>query len=240
MQTELPQQVTLYSPNIYINLWGDFGLPFFYSQFLIMTYPTTNAVTELPAINQILMSCGQAPVTTLDESNPDVAIAYDTLKEVNREVQAEGWSFNTESHYKFTPDSNNEIVIPDNVLQLDLSINAANATKDAIRRNGKLYDKEEHTYEWTNGAVDCEVVWLFDWIDLPQPIKDFITSRAAAITSSRIVGDTAQYNFLKEKEGFNRAMALEYECNQGDYTYFGTDDSPNSYVSYEPYQVLHR
>ena len=205
-----------------------------------MTYPTTNAVTELPAINQILMSCGQAPVTTLDESNPDVAIAYDTLKEVNREVQAEGWSFNTESHYKFTPDSNNEIVIPDNVLQLDLSINAANATKDAIRRNGKLYDKEEHTYEWTNGAVDCEVVWLFDWIDLPQPIKDFITSRAAAITSSRIVGDSTLYQILQQKELQARAAALGYECNQGDFTFFGHPHGGNYYSSYKPYQALNR
>ena len=41
-----------------------------------MAFPTTNAAKELPAINQILMACGQAPVTTLDETNPDVAIAY--------------------------------------------------------------------------------------------------------------------------------------------------------------------
>ena len=44
-----------------------------------MAFPTTNAVTELPAVNQILASCGQAPATTLDQTNPDVAIAYSTL-----------------------------------------------------------------------------------------------------------------------------------------------------------------
>ena len=73
-----------------------------------MSYSTTGSKTELQAINQILASVGQAPVTTLETetvttsdgstvtvvTNPDVAIAYDTLLEVSREVQAEGWTFN--------------------------------------------------------------------------------------------------------------------------------------------------
>ena len=64
-----------------------------------MAFPTTNATEELPAINEILASVGQAPVTTLDQTNPDVAIAYDTLINVTREVQSEGWIFNTEEYY---------------------------------------------------------------------------------------------------------------------------------------------
>tara|TARA_R100000664_G_scaffold28184_1_gene39293 strand:- start:1955 stop:2572 length:618 start_codon:yes stop_codon:yes gene_type:complete len=205
-----------------------------------MAFPTTNAVTELPAINQILASCGQAPVTTLDSTNPDVAIAYDTLLEVSREIQAEGWSFNKEEHYDFTPDTNNEIVIPDNILQLDLHDNAANAGKDSVRRNNKLYDKYNHTFEWTNDTVSCDVVWFFDWVDLPQPIKDYITARASTITSSRIVGDQTQYQMLQQKEAYMRAMAVEYETNQGDYSFFGKPSNNRSYVSYEPYKALMR
>tara|TARA_R100000781_G_scaffold34394_1_gene24762 strand:- start:1982 stop:2599 length:618 start_codon:yes stop_codon:yes gene_type:complete len=205
-----------------------------------MAFPTTNATQELPAINQILASCGQAPVSSLDQTNPDVAIAYDTLMEVSREVQAEGWSFNTENHYEFTPDSNDEIVIPNNILQIDLSDNSANVSKNAIRRNGKLYDKENHTDKWTDGAVDCDIVWLFDWVDLPVPIQDYITSRASTITSTRIVGDTAQFQMLQQKEAYMRAMAVEYECNQGDYTFFGKPDGVDQYISYKPYEALYR
>ena len=62
-----------------------------------MTLPTSGSQTELQAVNEILASVGQAPVTTLEQTNPDVAIAYNTLLEVNREVQAEGWTFNKES-----------------------------------------------------------------------------------------------------------------------------------------------
>jgi hypothetical protein len=204
-----------------------------------MAFPTTNSQLELPAINQILQSCGQAPVTTLDQTNPDVAIAYQTLLEVSREVQAEGWSFNKEFHYEFTPDTNKKINIPNNVLQLDLSDNSANMDYDAIRRQGKLYDKANHTYDWDN-KVECDVVWLFDWIDLPVPIQDFITARAATIVSSRIVGDPNQYQLLQQKEAYCRAMAIEYECNQGDYTYFGHPGATNTYSSYQPYKALFR
>ena len=204
-----------------------------------MAFPTTNATEELPAVNQILQSCGQAPVTTLDQTNPDVAIAYQTLQEVAREVQAEGWSFNKEYHYDMTPDVNNEILIPNNVLQIDLTENSANMDKDVIRRNGKLYDKANHTYTFTE-KVECDITWLFDWIDLPTPIADFITARTASIVSSRIVGDSNQYQILQQKEVFARAMAMEYECNQGDYTYFGHSGNTNRYTSYKPYNALYR
>ena len=205
-----------------------------------MAFPTTNAAQELPAINQILMACGQAPVTTLDETNPDVAIAYTTLLEVSREVQSEGWTFNKEAHYKMTPDSSTKhIVIPNNVLQIDLS--ASNASdKQAIRKGGKLYDKEHHTWEWTDGAIDCDITWLFDWVDLPRPIQDYITARASTVVSSRIVGDQTQYQMLQQKEAYMRAMALEYETNQGDYSFFGQPDGANPYISYQPYHALSR
>jgi len=176
----------------------------------------------------------------LDETNPDVAIAYQTLLEVSREIQSEGWSFNKEPHYDMVPDTTTyEIVIPNNVLQIDLSRSNA-SDKHTIRRNGKLYDKEHHTYEFTDETVECDVVWFFDWVDLPRPVQDYITARAAAVTSSRIIGDTNQYQMLQQKEAYMRAMALEYECNQGDYSYLGKPDGADPYISYEPYKALYR
>ena len=208
-----------------------------------MAFPTTNATQELPAVNEILASVGQAPVTTLDQTNPDVAIAYDTLLNVSREVQAEGWTFNTEEFYELTPDTNGEIVIANNILQIDLHDEKDNQY-EAIRRNGKLYEKINHTYDWTTltnwEKVACDIVWLFDWVDLPIPIQDYIVARAAAIVSSRIVGDPRQYQVLQQKELQNRAMAMEYECRQGDYTFFGHQRGKKVYDAYQPYQALLR
>ena len=214
-----------------------------------MAFPTTNAAEELPAVNEILASVGQAPVTTLDQTNPDVAIAYDTLTSVSREVQAEGWTFNTENWVKFTPDSDNEIQISNNILQIDLHDEVDNQY-EAIRKKDisdgiiKLYEKVNHTFtwdstKWTDG-VRCNVVYLYDWIELPIPVQDYIVARAAAIVSSRIVGDAQQYQILSQKEQWNRAQAMEYECNQGDYTIFGHQRGKKPYDAYKPYQALYR
>ena len=208
-----------------------------------MSYPTTGSQTELQAINQILMSVGQAPVTTFERTNPDVAIAYDTLLQVTREVQAEGWTYNKEFHYLFTPDSNSEIPIANNILQLKLSKNNANMQYDGIRRQGKLYDRIHHRYTWEDhpSGVECDVVWEFDWIDLPEPIQNSIVARAATIVSQRIVGDTAQYEMLQHQEAFARALAMEYETQQGQFTIFGHPyDKTNSYPAYQPFHALMR
>jgi hypothetical protein len=177
----------------------------------------------------------------LDTTNPDVAIAYDTLLQVSREVQAEGWTFNKEYHIEFTPDTDGFIQIANNVLQIKLTDNAANREYDGIRRSGKLYDRQHHTFKWTNSTVECDVVWEFDWVDLPQPVQDFITARAATLVSQRIVGDAEQYQMLQQQEAFARAMALEYETQQGQFTFFGhPQGQQNYYQSYQPFQVLKR
>ena len=55
-----------------------------------------------------------------------------------------------------------------------------------------------------------------------------------------IVGDGLQYQILQQKEMQCRALALEYECNQGDYTFFGHPTGRNYYKSYQPYHALYR
>ena len=194
-----------------------------------MPFPTTNAAEELPAINQILTSCGQAPVTTLDQTNPEVAIAYATLLQVSREVQSEGWTFNKEYHYEFNKDNNNEILIPNNVIQLKLSENAQNMTYDAVRRQGKLYDRQNHRYTWEYSPIECDVTWEFDWVDLPEPVQNYITARAATLVSGRIVGDDDQYTRLRAQEQEMRVLANEYETQQGQFTMFGHPQGSQNY-----------
>ena len=206
-----------------------------------MPFPTTNATQELPAINQILTSCGQAPVTTLDQTNPEVAIAYDTLLQVSREVQSEGWTFNKEYHVEFNKDNNNEILIPNNIIQIKLTENAQNAPYHAVRRNGKLYDRQNHRSTWEYSPVECDVIYEYDFIDLPDPIQNYIKARAATLVSGRIVGDNAQYQRLQQQEIQQRALAMEYETSQGQFTMFGhPQDSQNFYQSYQPFHALQR
>jgi len=205
-----------------------------------MTFPTSLVATELAAVNQILGAVGQAPVTTLDNTNPDVAIAYGTLQDVSREIQGEGWSYNKEYEYPFTPDTNKEILIPSNVLSIDLSDLPQNRGIDSVTRNGKLYDKTNHQYTWTDEKVYCDVVWAFDFVDIPQAIRDYITARASTTTCIKMVGDGDLYNMLAQREAVSRASALEFDCNEGDYSIFGFPNGSNFYTSYQPYRSLIR
>ena len=208
---------------------------------------STNPVTYTYTVNISQTVSNRAltrnEVTTRVETqtNPDVAIALNTLREVSREVQSEGWSFNTEFDYKITPDSNDEIRIADDVLQMDLNQGyPENIEKEAIFRGGKLYDKKKHSYKWTAEHVYVDIVWYFSWKNIPAPIQAYIVARAAAIVSSRIIGDSDQYQILQQKELTTRSQAMEYECNQGDYTFFGSPDGGNFYRPYKPFHTLQR
>ena len=79
--------------------------------------------TELDAVNSILMSVGESPVNTITNvQSPEVAIAQKPLRQVCREIQAEGWSYNTENEYPIDLDTNNQCIVPNNILQIDLNI----------------------------------------------------------------------------------------------------------------------
>lgn len=205
-----------------------------------MPFPTYAVSTELDAVNQILSSVGQAPVTTLDLQNPEVAIVLNTLREVNKMVQAEGWIFNTERHYELTPDAvTGEILFPTNALSIDTNRQSHYADYDPVKRNGKLYDRYNHTYVWTS-PIDADIVWYFDFTDIPPAIQQYIVARAARMCATKMVGDKELNALLGEQELQTRAVAMEYECQQGDYTMFGFRDGEDYYTSYQPFTALAR
>jgi len=205
------------------------------------TYNYTVNITHSSTGNiSILKSVVSYKVET--QTNPDVAIAFNTLKEVSREVQSEGWTFNKELNLEVTPDAiTKKVAIPNNAIQYDLSQDyAANLGKNSVNRGGYLYDTIHHTDEWGDGTLYIDVLWEWNYEYLPQPIQAYIVARASSIFSSRVIGDGQQFQMLSQKEAYTRAMALEYECNQGDHTFFGQPQGGNYYRSYKPFNALYR
>jgi|TARA_R100000482_G_scaffold95098_1_gene39962 hypothetical protein len=198
----------------------------------------TVKATRLAAVNTIISNIGQAPVTNLESGNPLVEMAEQILDEVTRAVLAEGWEFNTERHYPFTPNSTNEIVIPDNVLTLDTKSGSA---KQTIIRNGKLYDRVKHSYTFSE-SVDLDVTWLFDFAELPEAFKNYITIRAANVFAGRSVGSQEAVTFGQREETIARATLLEYDTQQGDYTMFQDYEGGSEYSrsAYLPVNVFNR
>ena len=202
--------------------------------------------TELDAVNSILMSVGETPVNTLTVQSPEVAIAQKTLRQVCREIQAEGWSYNTENEYPIDTDSNNQVVVPNNVLQMDLSIYHHGKDYDVVRRsdNGiqKVYDKKGHTFTFENcEKLYFDMIWMLDFEDLPQVFKDYITTRASRIASNRMVNSQPSARLLEADEAALRAAAVEYENRQGDHNIFNDYQyQQDANTVYRPFKVLRR
>ena len=205
-----------------------------------MPFPTYAVSTELDAVNQILSSVGQAPVTTLDLQNPEVFITVNTLREISKQVQLEGWTFNTERKYPMVRNAaTNEISVPSNVLSIDGNDPTHRNKYDLVVRNGKLYDRLNNTYTFTED-VKVDVLWYFDFQYLPPAVQSFITAKAARLSAIKMVGDRELNVLLEEQEAMCRATLIEDECNSGDYSMFGHPDGQNYYTSYQPYRALFR
>lgn len=204
-----------------------------------MAFPTTYDLdNELSSVNSVLAAIGQSPVTTLDFTNPEISFVYKLLSEANRDVQNEGWVFNREDHYTLKPDSDNEVKIPENILRMDVSYGQVWRTSDVVKRDGKLYDKLRHSFEFKK-PIDFDIVWLFPYEDLPSVFKRYITYRASVRAATQMTTNKELAMMLAQQEAFSRAACMEYECNQGDHTFFGTP--PNTaYRAYQPYRTLAR
>ena len=202
--------------------------------------------TELDAVNSILMSVGETPVNTLTVQSPEVAIAQKTLRQVCREIQAEGWSYNTENQYPIDLDTNNQCIIPNNVLQLDLNIFEHGKDYDIVRRsdNGimKVYDKKNHSFTFENcSKLYFDIIWMLDFEDLPQVFKDYITTRASRIASNRMINSQPSAKLLESDEAAARAAAVQYEMQQSDHNIFSDFQyQQDANTVYRPFKVLRR
>ena len=195
--------------------------------------------TELSAVNSVLSAIGQAPVTTLNFDNPEVSTIHNLLMETTRDTLNEGWVFNREQNYPLTPDADGHIAFPPNVLRLDMSDNYRFRETDVVRRNGYLYDKIGHTDVWDQKTYYFDIVWAWNYEDLPSVFQRYITHRTAMRAASQLVGNSELVQLMSQQEAILRTSCVEYECNQGDYTMFGHPDGSN-YQPYSAFKALQR
>lgn len=214
-----------------------------------LTYATSS---EQDAVNSILMSVGESPVNTLDTQSPEVAIAQKTLRQVCREVQAEGWSFNTEIEFPMAVDNNDEIEFPSTALQVDVNRYKHGDNYDIVRRTRTLpsgqqvvhlYDRYKHTYKFTDlteNILYCDVIWLYEFDDMPQPFRDYVTAKASRIASNRMIASPEANEVMSPDETLARASCIQYDTNQADYNIFQDSSQRNPYQGYQPFQVIKR
>ena len=99
----------------------------------------------LEAVNRVLQMLGEAPVNSLQGQFGLAKQAEDTLNDVSRTIQTEGWSFNTDLEKKLERNSVNEIELSSNVSRVVVD-NLEYPDIDVVQRGDKLYDRRNNRY----------------------------------------------------------------------------------------------
>ena len=198
------------------------------------------ATTELEAVNIMLAAIGEAPINSLIGTLPvDARIAQSTLTEVNKSVQSEGWSFNTEIDVTLTRNVSNQINIPTDVLRVDANIHQ-HPTIDPIQRGSKLYDRLNNKYEFDEDLI-CTVVYFRTFDEIPEPARRYITIKAARIFVDRLVSDDGLRTYTQQDEVRARAILMETDLANGDHNLLRGDPSLTSvFDTYSPANALIR
>ena len=201
---------------------------------------TVAATTELEAINIMLAAIGEAPVNSLTGTVPvDVRLAQSTLTEVNKEVQSEGWSFNTEIDVTLTKDNSDQIALPQDVLRVDANIHQ-HPTIDPIQRGLKLYDRLNNKFEFDEDLI-CTVIYFRTFTEIPEPARRYINIKAARIFVDRLVSDDGLRTYTEQDETRARAILMETDLANGDHNILRGDPSLTSvFNTYSPSNGLIR
>lgn len=152
--------------------------------------------TELDAVNLMLSTVGESPITSLEDgSSVDTSQARLMLANVSRQVQQRGWWFNTEDNYPLIPDNySKQILVPANTMKITPADDPA-----VILRGNKLYHSTKHTYTFDK-TVYVEIVFLLPFEELPEPARNLIAQRAGRMFQERMFGSDTLSSFTKTDE----------------------------------------
>ena len=176
--------------------------------------------TQLEAVNSMLGHIGESPVDSIATPSAlpvSASTALTILDEVSREVQSDGWHFNTEKDVTLSPDAGNsdKIVLDTDVIEADV----LDHSSDIVPRGLTLYDRKENTTAFTKD-IKVTLTRLLDWDSLPEPARRYITLRAARVLQGRIVGSRELEALIARDEYMAKARLEEFYAKSSDRTIF--------------------
>ena len=164
---------------------------------------------------------GESPVNSIGtgSSRPvSVVSAEALLDETNREVQSDGWHFNTQHKYPLTKDTDNKVVLPTNTLKVDTAVGEYTSV-DIVQRGSTVYDRKNHTDVFT---IDLKVsiTFLLEFTELPEQFRNYITVRAGRRFANRFLGSREIESFTLRDEIEAKAKAIDSDSESADRTIF--------------------
>lgn len=205
-----------------------------------------SATTELQAVNKMLSAIGESPAASVDTARADIEKAVNILRDVTRTTLNKGWKFNTEFGLAISPTSTNQswtdpdgdvktlyiFKPPTGLASWSLSRNAEQADFDVAVRPSKVYvesalpvlvfydrifnrDGFEST-ELKSGKLWIDAVWYFNFEQLPDMARRYITLAAARQFITDTLGDDAIRAGYTSKDEQEALKLLRWEEGQDD------------------------
>ena len=180
--------------------------------------------TKLDAVNTMLGYVTEAPVNSIANTTslpPSAALAKGVIDEVSREVQQDGWHFNTAQDYTLEANASNKFVLPDNVLQVD----TVDTTYDVVQRGTTLFDRKNYTDVFTVDELKVNITFLLEYEELPEQARRYIALKASRMFANRLVGSREIEALIYRDEIRAKAAMEEAEGNNSDRTIFDNYDT---------------
>ncbi|MDE7064795.1 MAG: hypothetical protein K2O70_04905 [Desulfovibrionaceae bacterium] len=169
--------------------------------------------TELEAVNTMLSGIGEAPVNSLSEVTADVSMARRILQEITREIQLEGFQWNTEDDYPLTPDADTgRIRLPPAAVRVHFR---EPDDRELTLRGRFVYDRNNHTCVFPAGTcLRVTLTLLLPFEELPEAARRYTTVKALRVFQERVVGSQQLSQFHQADELRARALMLAEERRQ--------------------------
>tara|TARA_R110000822_G_scaffold9287_6_gene36086 strand:+ start:200 stop:826 length:627 start_codon:yes stop_codon:yes gene_type:complete len=183
---------------------------------------STSPTTQLQAVNILLSTIGEAPVSSLSSGLLDAETAETLVNEVSRNVQSMGWNFNTELNLTISPNEAGEVVLPVEYVRADLAQSLTkfrSSTEEYILRGQRMYDKVKHSFIISK-PLKLDVVTLLNFAYLPEVARRYITAKASRIFQERVVGSDTLSAMNRQDETEALYALREMEGDNGDYNIF--------------------
>jgi hypothetical protein len=161
----------------------------------------------------MLGSIGQTPVNTLEVSGvPDVNRALRFLRETLKDLEAAGWSWNTDRNYKLLPDPSGYIAVPTGALEVDpedVSINIS-IRRNPATDNLSLYNADEQSFVF-DAPVEVNIIWGYAFEDVPQAARTYVAIAASRKFQAQTVSSSSldKFNEMDEQRAWNLLNRME-------------------------------
>jgi len=180
--------------------------------------------SKLEAVNTMLGYIGESPVNSIVSATAlphSAALAKNILDEVSREVQSDGWQFNTVEDFKLSQGiPTGTFQVPSNTLQVD----AVDRGVDIVQRGLNIWDRKNNTNTFSEDTLTVNMTFLLDWEELPEQARRYIAIKAGRVLQSRLVGSRELESLIMRDEIMAKARLEETDGRNSDITIFDNYD----------------